>query len=52
MVIYKENVESMHACHYIAKRIRKMPKQINICGNKDKRGITTQRATILRADAE
>ena len=29
-----------------------MPKQINIAGNKDKRGITTQSATIQRADAE
>lgn len=42
----------MHAVHYIAKRIRKTPKQINIAGNKDKRGITSQRATIQRADAE
>jgi len=31
----------MNAVHYIARRIRKMPKQINIAGNKDKRGITT-----------
>ena len=46
VVIYKENVESMHAVHYIARRIRKTPKQINIAGNKDKRGITSQRATI------
>ncbi len=41
VVIYKENVESMHAVNYIARRIRKVPKQINIAGNKDKRGITT-----------
>ena len=42
----------MHALHYISKRIRKMPRQMQIAGNKDKRGITTQVATIQRADAE
>lgn len=52
VAIYKENVESMHAVHYLARRIRKVPKQVSIAGNKDKRGITTQRATICRADAE
>ena len=41
VVIFKENTESMNAVHYIARRIRKMPKQINIAGNKDKRGITS-----------
>lgn len=41
VVVYKENTESMHAVHYIARRIRKVPRQINIAGNKDKRGITT-----------
>jgi tRNA pseudouridine13 synthase len=52
VVIYKENVESMTAVNYVARRIRKVPKQMGIAGNKDKRGITTQRCTILRADAE
>jgi len=42
----------MFAVNYLARRLRKMPKAINIAGNKDKRGITTQRATILRCDPE
>jgi tRNA(Glu) U13 pseudouridine synthase TruD len=29
-----------------------MPKYFGICGNKDKRGITTQRITISRGNAE
>jgi tRNA pseudouridine13 synthase len=42
----------MQAIHYISKRLRKVPRQFAIAGNKDKRGITTQRVTIHRMDAE
>lgn len=52
VVLFKTNVESMQAISYIAKRLRKVPKQFQIAGNKDKRGITTQRVTIHRMDAE
>lgn len=48
----KTNFETMQAIHYISKRVRKMPKYFGICGNKDKRGITTQRITISRGNAE
>ena len=52
VALFKQNVESMQAIFYIAKRLRKLPKQLAIAGNKDKRGITTQWVTIHRMDAE
>ena len=52
VVVQKTNVESGVAIHYIAKRVKKMPKQFQIAGNKDKRGITSQRITINRCNAE
>jgi len=52
VVLRKENMESMQAIHYIAKRLKKMPKAFSFAGNKDKRGITTQNVTILRCNAE
>jgi tRNA pseudouridine13 synthase len=52
VVIQKTNVDTMQAIHYIAKRVKKYGKHFQIAGNKDKRGITTQRATIIRGDPE
>jgi len=51
-VVQKTNYESMQAVHYISKRINKKPKYFAICGNKDKRGITTQRVSLSRGNAE
>lgn len=50
--LQKTNFESMQAVHYIAKRVKKQSKFFAICGNKDKRGITTQRVTLSRGNAE
>ena len=36
----------MQAVHYIAKQVKKYGKHFQIAGNKDKRGVTTQRATL------
>jgi tRNA pseudouridine13 synthase len=52
IVIQKTNVDTMQAIHYIAKKVKKYGKHFQIAGNKDKRGITTQRATIIRGDPE
>jgi len=52
VVIQKTNVDTMQAVHYIAKRIKKYGKHFQIAGNKDKRGITTQRATVIRGNPE
>ena len=52
IVIQKMNVDTMQAVHYIAKQIKKYGKHFQIAGNKDKRGVTTQRATVIRGDGE
>jgi len=49
-VVQKENYESVAAIQYMAKRLKKTAKFFSICGNKDKRGITTQRVCISRAN--
>ena len=51
-VVQKTNYESMQAVHYISKRVSKRPKYFSISGNKDKRGITTQRVTLSRGNPE
>jgi len=40
-IMQKQNIDTMQAIHFIAKRIKKQAKHFSICGNKDKRGITT-----------
>jgi len=52
VVIQKTNMDTMQAVHYVAKKIKKYGKHFAIAGNKDKRGITTQRATIIRGCPE
>lgn len=50
--VQKINYESMQAVHYISKRVNKRPKYFGMSGNKDKRGITTQRITLSRGNPE
>lgn len=50
--LQKSNIETVQAIHYISKRIKKKMPQLGICGNKDKRGITTQIVTISRGNPE
>jgi len=52
MALQKTNVESVQTIHYLSKRIKKMAKHFNICGNKDKRGITTQTITLTRGNPQ
>ena len=52
MAMQKTNFESMQAIHYISKRVKKQVKHFALCGNKDKRGTTTQRITLSRGNAE
>jgi len=52
MALQKTNFESMQAIHYISKRIKKQVKHFALCGNKDKRGVTTQRITLSRGNPE
>ncbi|KAK9375593.1 pseudouridine synthase [Lipomyces chichibuensis] len=50
--IFKENKESMDACHIIAKFLRLKPKSVTIAGTKDRRGVTVQRASIAHTPVE
>ena len=52
MALMKSNMDTMQAIHYIAKKLKKFSKFFQICGNKDKRGITTQRITIMKVNPE
>lgn len=45
-VMWKRNFESMAAIKRLAKAVGTKPKHFGIAGNKDKRGITTQRVTL------
>lgn len=44
-VLWKKNVDTMKAVKLVAKYIRANEKFFGVAGNKDKRGITTQRVT-------
>ncbi|KRY57627.1 Pseudouridylate synthase 7 -like protein [Trichinella britovi] len=50
-VIYKENTDSNVAIAKIAKLLRISPKTICIAGTKDRRAVTTQRASAYRLEA-
>lgn len=52
MALMKTNFESVQAIHFCSKRLKKQVKNFGICGNKDKRGITTQRITLTRGNPE
>jgi tRNA pseudouridine13 synthase len=45
-VMWKRNFESMAAIKRLAKAVGTKPKHFGIAGNKDKRGITTQKVTL------
>ena len=46
VTMMKENIESGQAVHLMSKFLHKASNNINIAGNKDKRGITTQWVSI------
>lgn len=45
--LWKENIETMAAIKQIARQLGTKDKYFGIAGNKDKRGVTTQRVTIF-----
>lgn len=49
--LYKENKDTQDALMVLAKMIGVQPKSFGIAGTKDKRAITTQRATIFKQAA-
>jgi tRNA pseudouridine13 synthase len=47
--IFKTNIDTMGAVFQIAKFMNRKPANFGFAGNKDKRGVTCQRATIFQA---
>mmetsp|Transcript_8685 Transcript_8685/g.6438 ORF Transcript_8685/g.6438 Transcript_8685/m.6438 type:complete len:103 (+) Transcript_8685:453-761(+) len=41
VALHKNNMDTMQAVHFIGKKLHKTATYFQICGNKDKRGITT-----------
>ncbi|OOQ86457.1 pseudouridine synthase TruD/Pus7 [Penicillium brasilianum] len=50
--IYKENKDTMEVISYIARTMKMNPKTFQFAGTKDRRGVTAQRACVLRVQAE
>eukprot|EP01114_Cavostelium_apophysatum_P021350 TRINITY_DN7428_c0_g1_i3.p1 TRINITY_DN7428_c0_g1~~TRINITY_DN7428_c0_g1_i3.p1 ORF type:complete len:653 (+),score=176.67 TRINITY_DN7428_c0_g1_i3:101-2059(+) len=51
-VLYKENKETSEVFQILARMLKVRAKQFSFAGTKDKRGVTSQRATIGRVQAE
>jgi tRNA pseudouridine13 synthase len=50
--IYKENKDTMEVISYLARTLKMNPKTFQFAGTKDRRGVTAQRACVLRVQAE
>ncbi|EPS25140.1 hypothetical protein POX_c03542 [Penicillium oxalicum] len=50
--IYKENKDTMEVISYMARTMKMNPKAFQFAGTKDRRGVTAQRACVLRVQAE
>lgn len=50
--LFKENKETMQVANLLAKFLRIPPKTITYAGTKDRRGVTVQRASISKTQAE
>lgn len=50
--IYKENKDTMEVISFLARQLKMNPKNFQFAGTKDRRGVTAQRACVLRVHAE
>lgn len=50
--IYKENKDTMEVISFLARQMKMNPKNFQFAGTKDRRGVTAQRACVLRVHAE
>ncbi|KAL8688002.1 MAG: hypothetical protein Q9224_004997 [Gallowayella concinna] len=50
--LYKENKDTMEVISYLAKVLKLRPGLFQFAGTKDRRGITTQRASVYRIQAK
>ena len=49
--IYKENKDTMEVISFLARQLKMNPKAFQFAGTKDRRGVTVQRACVLRVQA-
>ncbi|KAL8730242.1 MAG: hypothetical protein Q9166_004219 [cf. Caloplaca sp. 2 TL-2023] len=50
--IYKENKDTMELISYLARTLKLRPQLFQFAGTKDRRGITVQRASVYRTQAQ
>lgn len=50
--VHKENKDTMEIISFLARQLRMNPKNFQFAGTKDRRGVTAQRACVLRVHAE
>ena len=50
--IYKENKDTMEVINFLARQLKMNPKSFQFAGTKDRRGVTVQRACVLRVHAD
>ncbi|KAJ5578757.1 uncharacterized protein N7459_007721 [Penicillium hispanicum] len=50
--IYKENKDTMEVISFLARQMKMNPKAFQFAGTKDRRGVTVQRACVLRVHAD
>ncbi|KAL8657313.1 MAG: hypothetical protein Q9226_002047 [Calogaya cf. arnoldii] len=50
--LYKENKDTMEVISYLAKTLKLRPQLFQFAGTKDRRGITVQRASVYRIQAQ
>lgn len=50
--IFKENKDTMEVISFLARQMKMNPKNFQFAGTKDRRGVTAQRACVLRVHAE
>ncbi|KAJ5712099.1 hypothetical protein N7488_006255 [Penicillium malachiteum] len=50
--IYKENKDTMEVISFLARQMKMNAKNFQFAGTKDRRGVTAQRACVLRVQAE
>lgn len=50
--IYKENKDTMEVLSFIARQLKMNPKNFQFAGTKDRRGVTAQRACVVRLQAD
>jgi len=51
-ILMKKNNDTQNVCSRVAKLLYKRPVDMTVAGNKDKRGVTSQRVIMGRVEAQ